>query len=122
MAVAKFVSDIGKFEAKRSGDDIILEFEPSIQPGQERFFKGNIGITYIHVEEGGSFYKYRVYISNDILGKFIFQDDSGDSYTLHCYGCSKHYVDYNSEKPAIRRIKFTPKEIKWGFGNISFTA
>ena len=28
VAATKFVAEIGKFEAKRSGDDIILEFDP----------------------------------------------------------------------------------------------
>ena len=121
-AAAKFACEVGKFSATRCGDDIVLEFDPPIKPGQERFFKGNIGLTYMKVEEGGTFYKYRVYISNDILGKFVFQDCEGDTYTLHCYGCSKHFVDYNSNKPSINRIRFTPKSITWGFGNISFSA
>ena len=122
VAVAKFACEVGKFEASRAGDDIVLEFDPPIKAGQQRFFKGNIGLTFMHIEEGGLWYKYRVYISNDILGKFVFQDCEGDSYTLHCYTCDKHYVDYNSNKPSIRRIRFTPKNITWGFGNISFTA
>ena len=39
-AVAKFACELGKFEARKSGDEIILEFDPPIAPGQERFFKG----------------------------------------------------------------------------------
>jgi hypothetical protein len=64
------------------------------------------------VEQGGVFYQNRIVIDargpsgafNNI--RFIFTDETGDTYTLRVWDTSRkqHYVDYNSSAPPIISI------------------
>ena len=65
----------------------------------------------IKVEKGGWIYEYRVIIKvGNALGtnknlSFKFTDETNDVYSLFVMRKNiTHYVDYNSEKPAIKKV------------------
>jgi len=66
----------------------------------------NDTVSMVRHEYGGWFYKQRVYVTVRRSCNLAIRDKSGDVYSLTCIRTGEHYVDYNSDEPAIVRVSW----------------
>ena len=65
------------------------------------------GIEKYELSENGwwNWYKYSLWIKNNVNYTYGFKDESPDTYYLTTIVHGEHYVQYNSDKPTIIHIK-----------------
>lgn len=70
----------------------------------------NVGINWVCVrKDNGFYYAYRIEVANIQKGKLTFYDKSGDYYDKSMTTVGSSYtIDYNSDRPDISIIHFTP--------------
>lgn len=79
----------------RSSDEYAVNFD-------------NFCVDKVWIKYGGIWFDYRVYVVVNTSCKLKIYDESGTSggcYSLNCYRLGTHYVDYNSDYPAIVKIE-----------------
>ena len=64
----------------------------------------NATVSEVRHKYGGWIYKQRVYVTVRRSCNLAIRDESGDVYSLTCSRTGEHYVDYNSDKPAIVNV------------------
>ena len=56
----------------------------------------------------GIIYDYRLNLLTSKYRKYVFTDETGDSYSLFVRHSVRQYIDYNSEGPAIVKVETFP--------------
>ncbi|KAI1379865.1 hypothetical protein F4677DRAFT_442061 [Hypoxylon crocopeplum] len=85
--------------------DVDVDWQPGgdwhTLPGD---FIEKTGITRWKIEVSGLIFKYKLCFTNVKLYDYQFVDASGDSYENNTHTTGDHYINYNSDNPAIKHI------------------
>ena len=85
--------------------DLGVNWPAGSSGGTDSGFASRTGISNYSVPIGGWIFKYRVWFVTDQTYYYEFQDETNQSYPCDVIIPGVHYVDYNSSRPNIVKVR-----------------